>query len=270
VAEASAGRKRRGSPFSKKDGGHALHGEILMSDRDRRRVARIRWRRIGAVLAMIGVFAALVALYFSPALRVQKAEVNGAQTVSAVDVWARADLDGASLLTADLAGAESRIEEMPLVKGATVTRQWPQTVRIDIVERTPWAVWQSGGSAYVVDEEGVVLPVEAPAGAPVISVDGEPMELVAGQRVDNDAVALARTLTQQVPAALALNVATFEWSGASGLTITTDAGYRVVLGDSQNMDYKLAVWREIETELGRESMSGHVLDLRFGDRPSFQ
>jgi hypothetical protein len=44
----------------------------------------------------------------------------------------------------------------------------------------------------------------------------------------------------------------------------------VVIGDSQNMDYKLAVWQQIEKELGRETMGGHVLDLRFGDRPSFQ
>ena len=72
------------------------------------------------------------------------------------------------------------------------------------------------------------------------------------------------------PRLLALNIATFEWSGKSGLTITTDSGYRVVLGDSQDMDYKLAVWREIEAQLGRASMTGHVLDLRFGDRPSFQ
>ena len=33
---------------------------------------------------------------------------------------------------------------------------------------------------------------------------------------------------------------------------------------------KLAVWREIEASLGRANMTGHVLDLRFGDRPSFQ
>lgn len=265
-----ADRKRRGSPFSKKGGPQSLRGEVLMNDRDRRRIARIRWRRIGAALAVIAVFAGLVALYFSPALRVQKAQVSGAQTVSAQEVWSRADLDGASLLTADLSAAESRVEELPMVKEATITRRWPQTLRIDITERTPWAVWQAGGDAYVVDEDGVVLTAEPPEGAPVIRVDSAGEDLEPGRRVDSDAVALARSLTQQVPEALEQKIATFEWSGVSGLTITTDAGYSVVLGDSQNMDYKLAVWREIEAELGRESMSGHVLDLRFGDRPSFQ
>ena len=116
----------------------------------------------------------------------------------------------------------------------------------------------------------MVLEGDAPVGAPAISVLGADVGLEPGQIVDQDAVTLARSLAERVPAELALNVATFEWSGDRGLTITTDSGYTVVLGDSQDMEYKLAVWREIEAELGRENMTCHVLDLRFGDRPSFQ
>ncbi len=265
-----ANRKRRGSPFSGKGRAKAVRGEVLLDDRTRRRLSHIRWRRIGAMLAITGVFAGLIALYFSPALRVHEIDVGGTTTVSAADIAALAGLDGASLLTADLSAAELRIEEMPMVKAATITRAWPQTVRIAIVERTPWAVWQTGTRFYAVDNEGVVLVGDAPEGAPVISVSGAEVGLEPGQIVDQDAVALARLLTERVPAELALNVATFEWSGDRGLVLTTDSGYRVVLGDSQDMDYKLAVWREIEANLGRANMTGHVLDLRFGDRPSFQ
>ncbi len=263
-------RKRRGSPFSGKSRAKAVRGEVLLDDRTRRRLSRIRWRRIGAALAFAGALAGLVALYFSPALRVQEVEVGGATTVSTAEVEELAGLDGASLLTADLGAAESRIEGLPVVKEATITRAWPQSVSIAIVERTPWAVWQTSSGPYTVDEEGVVLEADAPDGAPTIRVFGADTSLEPGQKVDPDAVALARSLTERVPAELALNVATFEWSGDSGLTVTTDTGYRVVLGDSQDMEYKLAVWREIEAQLGRSSMTGHVLDLRFGDRPSFQ
>ena len=265
-----ANRKRRGSPFSRKGRAKAVRGEVLLDDRTRRRLSRIRWRRIGAVLAIMGVFAGLVALYFSPALRVHEIEVGGATTVSAADIEAAAGLNGASLLTADLSAAESRVEGLPMVKEATITRAWPRTVSIAIVERTPWAVWQAGSRAYTVDEEGVVLVGDAPDGAPVISVLGADVGLEPGQIVDQDAVTLARSLAERVPAEFALNVAMFEWSDDRGLTITTDSGYSVVLGDSQDMEYKLAVWREIEANLGRANMTGHVLDLRFGDRPSFQ
>ena len=265
-----AKRKRIGSPFSRKRGARTVRGEVLMDDRTRRRLSHTRWRRIGLMLATVGAVAGIAAFYISPALRVNEIEVGGTVTVSAAEVEAAAGLNGASLLTADLGAAKSRIEELPMVKEATISRAWPQGLRVAILERTPWAVWQAGSRAYTVDDEGVVLVGDAPEGALVISVSGADVGLEPGQIVDQDAMALARSLTELVPAELALNVTRFEWSGDRGLTITTDSGYSVVLGDSQDMEYKLAVWREIEAELGRGNMTGHVLDLRFGDRPSFQ
>lgn len=259
-----------GTPFSRKKS-RAMKGEVLLDDRTRRRLTRIRWRRIGMVALACAMFAGAVAFYVSPLARVQQVEVTGANSVSAAEIEELADLQGASLLTMDAHDAARRIRELPMVKDVAITRSWPQTVRISIIERAPWAVWQTASTSYVVDEQGVVLPIEAPPeGLPAIVVDGASGGLVHGDIVDQDAVGLARALREQVPSQMAINIGTFEWSDASGLTITTDAGYRVVLGDSHNMDYKLAVWREIEANLGRESMSGHVLDLRFGDRPSFQ
>ena len=81
---------------------------------------------------------------------------------------------------------------------------------------------------------------------------------------------LTQSLVTQVPGTLAENIAGVEYSTEKGLSLLTDAGYRVVLGDSQNVDYKLAVWKGIEGQLGPGRMSGHVLDLRFEERPSFQ
>ena len=85
-----ANRKRRGSPFSGKHRTKAVRGEVLLDDRTKRRLSRIRWRRIGTVLASAGIVAGLVALYFSPALRVHEIEVGGAATVSAADIEAAA------------------------------------------------------------------------------------------------------------------------------------------------------------------------------------
>ena len=96
------------------------------------------------------------------------------------------------------------------------------------------------------------------------------MRLVAGDHVDADAVSLAQKLLQQVPQSVAQNIAGFEYSLDKGLTVLTEAGYRVVMGDSQNMAYKLAVWKGVEGKLGQETMSGHVLDVRFEQRPSYQ
>jgi hypothetical protein len=77
-------------------------------------------------------------------------------------------------------------------------------------------------------------------------------------------------LTVRVPEVVATTPVAYEYSDEKGLALTADVGYRVVIGDSQNIEYKLAVWKEIEETLGRSGMSGHVLDLRFEGRPAFQ
>lgn len=248
----------------------AIRGEIVLDEATARRLRRIRLRRALAAAAGLALIAGLIALYLSPVLRVHNVQVAGASQVDADRVRELASLDGDSMLHLDFAGAERQIAYLPLVSEVRIERHWPGTVRIVVTERQPWGYWQAGDARYVIDAEGVVLSDVPPAeGAPVIA-DSNPIRLVPGDRVDLDAVRLAGTLVERVPATLALNIASFEYSVAQGLALVTDAGYRVVVGDSQDVDYKLAVWKAVEEEMGRDSMPGHVLDLRFRDRPSFQ
>jgi cell division protein FtsQ len=257
-------RKRR-------DAQRPIKGEVLMDEKTARRVRLIRWRRLIIGVAAVSVVAAAMTLYLSPLLRVQDLEVSGATAVSTDEVLSLARIEGQSMLNTNLAAAERRVESIPMVQDAHLERRWPQTVRIEITERKPWALWKIGDAHYVIDAEGVVLPGSAPIeNAPVINDITGQARLVPGDHVDYDATRLAQALLQRVPEKLALNLPSLEYTPQQGLTVTTDAGYRVVVGDSQNIEYKLAVWQAIEGELGRAAMVGHVLDLRFGDRPSFQ
>jgi cell division septal protein FtsQ len=248
-----------------------IRGQIIMDKETARRVHLARWRRFVLAFLAIAIISATIGLYTSPLLRVQKIEVVGATAVSTDEVGSLARLDSQSMMRLDLASAQDRVETIPMVESARLERRWPQTIRVVITERTPWAFWQAGADRFVIDSEGVVLPGSAPLeNGPVIADLRGPLRLMPGDRVDSDAVLLARALLERVPEKLAMNIASLEYTPQQGLAITTDAGYRVVVGDSQNVDYKLAVWQAIEERLGRETMAGHVLDLRFGDRPSFQ
>ena len=249
----------------------AIRGHILLDDRSERRLRSRRWRRIGMALIVLMAITATTVLYRSPLLRVQEIQIVGTANVEAGQIAQLADLAGHSMFALPLEEAEARIEALPLVKSVKAERHWPQTVRIQVSERVPWGYWRIGDAIYVIDADGVILPdVQPPAGAPVINDRGGPIALQAGDRVDVDAVALARSMLERVPQALTLAISGLEYTPEIGLSLITDSGYRVVLGDSQNADYKLAVWQAVEKELGRDAMAGHVLDLRFEDRPSFQ
>jgi cell division protein FtsQ len=244
---------------------------MVLDEKTARRLRLRRWRRIGMGLGVVVVIAGMLALYMSPQLRVQRVEVVGVATVGADEVASLAALEGDSMFRLDSGPAEDRIAYLPMVESVKLMRRWPQTIRIEVTERIAWGYWQVGADRYVIDSQGVVLPDVVPAeGAPTIADLSNPVRLVPGDHVDIDAVRLTQSLIERVPEALAHNVTSIEYSPDRGLALTTDAGYRVVVGDSQNVDYKLAVWQAIEGRLGREAMVGHVLDLRFEDRPSFQ
>jgi len=249
----------------------ALKGYVVPDEATERRRRRIRWRRVAIVAGLLAAIAMAVVIYSSPLLRVEEVEVVGAQNTTPERIAEVADLEGESMFRAPLDEAEARVSEMGLIKTVEVTRRWPSKVRIEVIERAPWGYWNLKDASYVVDAEGYILADVTPAkGAPVIFDLGAPASLASGDYVDADAVLLAQALLKYVPEKLGQRITKFEYTPEEGLSITTKAGYRVVVGDSQNFDYKLTVWKAVEDELGRAEMVGHVLDLRFRDRPSYQ
>jgi cell division protein FtsQ len=66
-----------------------------------------------------------------------------------------------SLITFDVDAAQKRLAELPWVERATVRKFYPGTLAVDIVERTPFALWQRDGEVLVIDRTGTVIaPLE--------------------------------------------------------------------------------------------------------------
>lgn len=59
-----------------------------------------------------------------------------------------------SLLTIDIDAARARVEALPWVKHATLTKLYPDTLDIAVVEREPFALWQYAGVVRLIDAEG--------------------------------------------------------------------------------------------------------------------
>ena len=67
-----------------------------------------------------------------------------------------------SLLAFDLAAARTRIEKLPWVQTATVTRAWPDGLRIIVRQREPFAVWSDRQTRSVIGRDGHVIRTLAP------------------------------------------------------------------------------------------------------------
>lgn len=62
-----------------------------------------------------------------------------------------------SLLFFDPAEARRALEAMPLVKSASIRKLYPDQVIVEIVERTPYALWQEDGQVHTVAKDGTPI-----------------------------------------------------------------------------------------------------------------
>ncbi|HET9427688.1 MAG TPA: cell division protein FtsQ/DivIB [Allosphingosinicella sp.] len=88
----------------------------------------------------------------------KRVEIKGAQRVSRLDIYNVAfDQPSMALPLVDLEGTRERLLQFGWVKEARISRRWPDTLVVDVVERQPMAIWQNNQQLSLIDGEGVVL-----------------------------------------------------------------------------------------------------------------
>lgn len=135
---------------------------------------RLRW--VIAFAAVLAVALMGVGVAFSPLLDVDRLIVSGQLRTAPEDVVAASGIaKGDALVRLDLPAAERRVEALPWVAEATVTRRWPGSVRYRILEREPVGVLEAAdGRWFAADGAGRVLATldSVSGGFPVIEGTG--------------------------------------------------------------------------------------------------
>ncbi len=102
----------------------------------------------------------------------KRVEIQGAERVSRLDIYNVAfDQPSMALPLLDLESTRDRLLRFGWVKEARVSRRWPDTLVVDLVERQPMAIWQHEHRLSLIDGEGVVLepvPLEAMPDLPLV------------------------------------------------------------------------------------------------------
>ena len=91
-------------------------------------------------------------------IRVEQVALSGQRFTSDADVFEAIDIPSTgSLVTFDAAQARERIEKLPWVSTAAISRIFPGSLDVRITERQPSALWIDNGREYLVDDSGRVL-----------------------------------------------------------------------------------------------------------------
>ena len=129
-----------------------------------------RRRRLAVVCGIVVVLAALAwGVSVSPLLDVDHVQIRGLHHLTAAEVERAGGIHpGDAMLWLDPSRVVRDLEALPYVRRATVSREWPDTVRVTVHERRPVA-WVDGPTGKaVVDRSGRVLETvaEPPVGLP--------------------------------------------------------------------------------------------------------
>ncbi len=84
--------------------------------------------------------------------------LTGHRQTADTDIFNALDLPRArSLLSLNTRGVRRRLEQLPWIAGAEITRVYPNRLEIRVKERKPFAAWQRTGGEYLIDVTGRVL-----------------------------------------------------------------------------------------------------------------
>lgn len=215
--------------------------QVVTSRRFERRLRARRWlvwRRVllGAAL-LTAVVLAVWLVFFSSVLSVTRAEVRGVDLLTVREVQRAADVPvGVPLATANLAAVQARVEALPEVRSAVVSRSWPDAVRIEVTERTPVAAVAWEGRWRALDSQGVLFRTftSRPAGL---------LEVTMRATTPADALAEAARVVGGLPRDVRRRVARVEVRSIDAISLRLRNGAVVHWGSAEDSGKKAEVLR---------------------------
>lgn len=150
----------------------------LKKKRKQQKKARARRRRCTIILGVLGVFALWLFLRLAP-VPFGTIIVDGNENMSFDDVYRAAGAYSyVNVVQLSTASIEERLKKDLRIADATVTREFPATIHIEMTERKPAAIITTlYGFAYV-DKTGRVIDLEP-------QIKGVSLPIMTGKKVDN-------------------------------------------------------------------------------------
>ena len=203
--------------------------------RGRRAIAWVVASFVGAVVA-IGV----IVVATTPVLSVKTVNIEGATYTNKKTLEKATELlKGKAMLTLNTDPAMKVLESDPWVREVSIDTKLPNTVTIDIAERTPRVWFRSTDEKYrVIDEEGRVLAVTTGQPTGYSEVTGLGPNVAPGGVAPDEYTATAQ-LSMSMPVELSSRVARFGVTTAGDITMSLQSGALIKFGQPSDLRQKL-------------------------------
>lgn len=227
------------------------------------------WRVRGPKLvgiALLGLLGWIVyAMFSTPLFFVYGAEIRGNVAVSSREIYSVSDIESQSIFWIRPAQVVDRILTLPNIKSASVSVALPASVTIEVVERRPELLWQTGETVWWVDQEGTIVPPKGNIDGMLRIIDDDRQPLDVGYQIDPSIIKGAQSLRILAP-----DVSVIRYSRSQGLTVATPEGWTIYLGNGSEIKAKLVVLTAILADLKERNVTPAYVDLANPLRPVYK
>lgn len=231
-----------------------------------------RKRRPVNLLGLIAVLCVAVILLQGRVFILKEIEINGNQLRSNGEIAGLSGLSlGMNIFRVNTAEAARNIASDPYLEVLGAQVCLPDTVKIEIRERSAEAAVNCAGVIMLVDEEGFILErlTSLPQQKDVIVVSGLDIRLSAqGNKIESGKSGQLKSMNKIL---LAIDesgtkelVSELNVTDPDNLYLVSETGVQVLLGDDEQLDVKLLWMRAVLEELTKDGIMHGVLDVSSG------
>ena len=221
---------------------------------------------LGAVIVTVLLVMTITLLYFI--FLIEHIEVWGAERYTSSEIVEKSGVTlGAHIWLSNLGKAEALLMQDPYIKSAQIVREYPDTVRVSVVEREEMAVITGLGLAAVIDGEGSVLSIgNRVSYEGLIRVHGAGTSgYQLGEKVGMGEGFVYSTLVSMLGAIQEYElrgiIESIDISNALSIKMTTFSGYSVQVGQASDMEEKLYKLYVVLPTLESMGYRGGTLDI---------
>jgi cell division protein FtsQ len=244
--------------------------------RRRRLRAIFSWRAariLAATLVVVYAGYRTVDLAFNTGvLRVRRIRVHGNERLSSGEVQTLVrDLQGANILTANLARYQRVLRKSPWVSDVAIRRVLPATIDVYVSERRPFGLCRLGNQLYLIDRGGTVMDEYGPqyADFDLPIVDGLVRAPRSGKpTIDEGRAELAARVVESIHGSRELRrrVSQIDVTDAHNAVILLDSDPALLHLGEDKFRERLESYLEIADALKERIPDIDYVDLRFDER----
>ena len=212
-------------------------------------------RRLRLLLLIIAVLSLGVGGYFlskSSLFDVDEIVIEGVSTELEGDVREAADINkGKPLLEVDSSSSSKRIEAIPWVREARISRSWGGTITIRVSTREPVAAFLTEEGWVVGDIEGRVLDKEDELPYDLLPIEEEVGSLSIGEWAPEQVIPLIQ-VAGTISTELTGDVSSIK--GGNQIELLLFGGGKILFGDSSDIEEKALAAATILSQVDQSSV----------------